>query len=418
MEKIYKSNKLKDVCYDIRGPVLTEAKRLEEEGHRILKLHIGNPAPFGFQMPEEILQDVIHNLPDSQGYCDSKGLYSARKAVMQECQKQGIANVGIEDIYIGNGVSELIVMTMQALLNHGDEVLMPMPDYPLWAAAVALADAKPVHYRCDESAEWMPDCDHIRQAITKRTRALVIINPNNPTGAVYSEQILKELLEIARQHQLIVLADEIYSKILYDDAVHKPAASLADDLLILTLNGLSKSYRAAGLRSGWLVLSGATEHAKDLVEGLSILASMRLCANVPAQHGIQTALGGYQSVNELTQPGGRWHQQREIASKAINAIPGISCVKPKGALYLFPRIDPAVLPIHDDVQLVLDLLCQEHILVVQGSAFSWPEPDHFRLVFLPHPEELTPAIKKMAGFFGRYGQDMPRNLIATASRSA
>lgn len=334
MTLIKKSNKLADVCYDIRGPVLNEAKRLEEEGHRILKLNIGNPAPFGFNMPDEILQDVIHNLPQSQGYSDSKGVFSARKAVMQECQRQNINDVTIENVYIGNGVSELIVMSAQCLLNNGDEVLVPKPDYPLWTAAITLSGATPVHYMCDESAGWMPDLDHVRSSVTKRTKALVIINPNNPTGAVYSKEILEGLLEIARQHQLVVLTDEIYSKILYDDSLFIPAASLADDLFILTLNGLSKSYRAAGLRAGWLVLSGTTHKAQDFITGLDILSSMRLCSNVPAQHGIQTALGGYQSVQELIKPDGLWYKQRDIAWNAINQIPGLSCTKPQGALYL------------------------------------------------------------------------------------
>ena len=404
MKPILKSNKLANVCYDIRGPVLEEAKKLEEEGHRILKLNIGNPTPFGFETPEEILQAVIHSLPESQGYSDSQGIYSARKAIMQECQNQQIQGVEVEDIYLGNGVSELIVMAMQALLNNGDEVLIPAPDYPLWAAAISLSGANPVHYLCDETADWAPDLDHLCSKITSRTRALVIINPNNPTGAVYTQKTLEALLEIARRHHLVVLADEIYSKILYDDVKHIPLASLADDLLILTLNGLSKSYRAAGLRSGWLILSGAKHIAKDFIEGLTVLASMRLCCNVPAQHGIQTALGGYQSVTELTQKDGFWYRQREIAYTMINQIPGLSCTKPKGALYVFPAIDRTVLNIKDDEQMVLDLLCQEHILIVQGTAFNWPSPDHFRLVFLPRPEDLENALSKLSRFLSAYSQ--------------
>lgn len=406
MESVYKSKKLSDVCYDIRGPVLTEAKRLEEEGHRILKLNIGNPAPFGFETPEEIIQDVIHNLPEpsSQGYCDSKGLYSARKAIMQECQQQHIAGVTVEDIYIGNGVSELINLTLQALLNIGDEVLIPTPDYPLWTAATVLTSAKPVYYNCDESNHWMPDPDHIRHCITKHTKALVIINPNNPTGALYPKEMLEELLDIARHHGLVVFADEIYSKVLYDNNQHVPVASLADDLLILTLNGLSKSYRAAGLRAGWLILSGNKLKASDFIEGLDILTAMRLCANVPSQHGIQTALGGYQSIQELIAPDGLWYQQREIAWAALNQIPGVSCVKPKGAIYCFPRIDPEILHIHDDEAMVLDLLRQAHLLVVQGSAFNWPAPDHFRLTFLPRAEALSNAIERIAHFLQGYSQ--------------
>lgn len=404
MKLIRKADKLKDVCYDIRGPILTEAKRLEEEGHRILKLNIGNPAAFGFEAPEEIVHDVAFNLPQSQGYCDSKGIYSARKAIMQDCQREQITGVEIEDIYIGNGVSELIVMAMQASLNDGDEVLLPAPDYPLWAAAITLTGAKPVHYLCDETAEWKPDLDHLRASITKRTKALVVINPNNPTGAVYSRETLNALLEIAREHQLIVFADEIYSRILYDNAIHFPIASLADDLLIFTFSGLSKNWRAAGFRVGWLVISGKKSVAGDLIEGLDILASMRLCSNVPAQHAIQTALGGYQSLLELVTPGGLWYKQRTTAWSAINHIPGLSCVKPKGALYCFPKIDPEVLAIKDDEQMVLDLLQQERILVVQGTAFNWPKPDHFRLVFLPRPEELELAIQKLGHFLAEYTQ--------------
>ncbi len=402
--RIVKSAKLADVCYDIRGPVLDEANRLEEEGHRILKLNIGNPAPFGFDAPEEILQDVIHNLPLSQGYCDSKGLYSARKAVMQYCQQRRVQDVEIEDVYIGNGASELIVMAMQALVNNGDEVLIPAPDYPLWTAAVSLSGGRPVHYLCDENADWMPDLEHLESCITERTRALVVINPNNPTGAVYSRECLEALLEIARRHDLVVFSDEIYDKILYDGAVHHAMGALADDLVIVTFNGLSKTYRAAGFRSGWMVISGAKHRASDYIEGLNILASMRLCANVPSQHAIQTALGGYQSITEYVSPGGRLHAQRERAWEMLNAIPGISCTRPAGALYLFPRIDTERFAVRDDERMVLDLLRQEKLLVVQGTAFNWPRPDHFRLVFLPHLEELEPAIERIAHFFSQYVQ--------------
>lgn len=401
---ILKSHKLDDVCYDIRGPVHAEARRLEEEGHRVLKLNIGNPAAFGFETPDEILRDVIHNLPHSQGYCDSKGLYSARKAVMQHCQQIGINGVEVEDVYIGNGVSELIVLAMQGLLDNGDEILIPTPDYPLWTAAITLCGGRPVHYMCDEGADWAPDLADLRSKITPRTRGLVVINPNNPTGAVYSPDVLEELIEIARQHDLIVLSDEIYDKIVYDDARHIALASLADDLLFITFNGLSKAYRAAGFRSGWMVVSGAKLRARDYIEGLDILASMRLCANVPAQHAIQTALGGYQSINDLVIDGGLLREQRDLAWRLVNDIPGVSCTKPKGALYLFPRIDTRRYHIDDDEQMVLDLLRQEKILVVQGRAFGWPRPDHLRLVFLPHKQELEFAIERIAHFLSTYSQ--------------
>ena len=399
-----KSNKLADVCYDIRGPVMKHAKRLEDEGQRVLKLNIGNPAPFGFEAPEEILQDVIHNLPTAQGYSDSKGLFSARKAVMHYCQQMNIQGVNIEDIYLGNGVSELIVMSLQAMLNNGDEVLIPAPDYPLWTAACTLSGGKPVHYLCDEQAGWFPDLDDIRSKITPNTKAILIINPNNPTGAVYSKELLQEIVEIARQHNLIVLSDEIYDKILYDDAKHTCIASLADDLLFLTFNGLSKSYRVAGFRSGWLIVSGAKHRAKGYIEGLDILANMRLCANVPAQHAIQTALGGYQSINDLVLPNGRLLEQRNRTWELLNDIPGISCVKPMGALYAFPRIDPKICPIHNDEKFVLDLLLQEKLLIVQGTAFNWPWPDHFRVVTLPRVEDLEIAIGRIGNFMKTYRQ--------------
>ncbi|OZG73721.1 aminotransferase [Hahella sp. CCB-MM4] len=404
MLEVKKSNKLQHVCYEIRGQVLEEAKRLEEEGHRILKLNIGNPAPFGFDVPEEIQQDVIYNLSHAQGYADSKGLFSARKAVQHYTQQCGIANVDIEDIYLGNGVSELIVMSMQALLNTNDEVLIPSPDYPLWTAAVTLSSGRAVHYRCDEQSDWFPDIADIESKITDRTRAIVIINPNNPTGAVYSRDLLEQILEVARRHKLIVLADEIYDKILYDGAEHVSLASLADDLLFLTFNGLSKNYRAAGYRAGWMIVSGAKLRAGDFIEGLTMLSSMRLCSNVPAQLGIQTALGGYQSINDLVAPGGRLYEQRNTAYDLITQIPGISCVKPKGAMYLFPKIDPNHLKIKNDELMVLDLLKQERILIVQGSAFNLQDQQHFRLVFLPRVDELTSAIERIEHFMSGYDQ--------------
>ncbi|MGN5518977.1 pyridoxal phosphate-dependent aminotransferase [Halopseudomonas sp. Lyrl_26] len=402
--QVSKSNKLANVCYDIRGPVLRHAKRLEEEGHRILKLNIGNPAPFGFEAPEEILQDVIFNLPTAQGYSDSKGLFSARKAVMHYCQTKQFQGVGIEDIYLGNGVSELIVMAMQALLNNGDEVLIPAPDYPLWTAAVSLSGGKPVHYLCDEQSDWYPDIQDIRSKITPNTKAMVLINPNNPTGAVYPREVLEQLAEVAREHNLLVLADEIYDKILYDGVEHDSFAAVAPDLLCLTFNGLSKSYRVAGFRSGWMVISGPKQRAASYIEGLEILSSMRLCANVPAQHAIQTALGGYQSINDLILPGGRLLEQRDTAWELLNEIPGVSCVKPKGALYLFPKLDPKVYPIHNDEKMVLDLLLQEKILIVQGTAFNWPWPDHFRIVSLPRKDDLEMAIGRIANFLRTYKQ--------------
>ncbi|MBV1959401.1 MAG: pyridoxal phosphate-dependent aminotransferase [Pseudomonadales bacterium] len=404
MPHFSKSNKLSDVCYDIRGPVLQQANIMEEEGHRILKLNIGNPAPFGFDAPEEIVMDVIRNLPAAQGYSESKGIYSARKAIMQEAQRLGIANVAIDDIFLGNGASELIQMSMQALLNSGDEILLPAPDYPLWTASVSLSGGKPVHYLCDESADWQPDIDDIKGKITKNTRGIVIINPNNPTGAVYSKAMLDEIIELARLHNLIIFSDEIYDKILYDEAIHTPTASLADDILFVTFNGLSKSYRSAGFRVGWMILSGAKHRAADYIEGLEILSSMRLCCNVTGQYAIQTALGGYQSINDLLLPGGRLRDQRDKAWELITAIPGVSCVKPKGALYLFPKLDPNLYPIKNDEQMVLDLLRQEHLLVVQGSAFNWPDTQHFRMVFLPREDELEIAIGKIARFLESYRQ--------------
>jgi alanine-synthesizing transaminase len=401
---VRKSHKLDNVCYEIRGPALREADRMEEEGHRILQLNIGNPAPFGFEAPDEILVDVIHHLPTAQGYSDSKGLYPARKAVMQYYQGLGIPNVEIDDIYIGNGVSELVVMGLQGLINNGDEVLVPAPDYPLWTAAVSLSGGTPVHYRCDEQADWFPDLDDIRRKVSPRTRAIVVVNPNNPTGAVYSRALLEGLIEIARANDLVVFADEIYDKILYDDAEHVPLAALAEDLLIITLNGLSKTYRVAGFRSGWMLVSGAKHRARDYIEGLDILASMRLCANVPSQHAIQTALGGYQSIREFIVPGGRLYQQRDLAWSMLNAIEGVSCVKPRGALYLFPKLDVRRFNITSDERFTLDLLRQEKILVVQGTGFNWPEADHFRIVFLPRVEDLEHAIGRIEHFLHGYRQ--------------
>jgi alanine-synthesizing transaminase len=404
MPIIKKSNKLEGVCYDIRGPVLQEANRMEEEGQRILKLNIGNPTPFGFAAPDEIIQDVIRNLPAAEGYCDAKGLFAARKAVMQYCQQIQIENVTIDDIFMGNGVSELIVMCMQALINDGDEFLIPAPDYPLWTAAVTLAGGKAVHYRCDEDADWTPDLADIKSKINSRTRGILIINPNNPTGAVYPEDVVKGVVKLASENNLVLFADEIYDKILYDDAVHYPAGRYAEDILCISFNGLSKSYRLSGFRSGWLVLSGAKHKAKDFIEGLNILASMRLCANVPAQYAVQTALGGYQSINDLILPGGRLKRQRDQAYDAITSIPGVSCVKPKGAIYLFPKLDPAVYNIHNDEQLVLDFLRQERILVVQGSAFNLPTKDHLRVVFLPREDDLQRATDGLRRFLKDYTQ--------------
>jgi alanine-synthesizing transaminase len=398
MQNYRKSAKLDNVCYEIRGPVLREARRLEEEGHRVLKLNIGNPAAFELDVPEEIQQDVIYNLHQAQGYVESKGLFSARKAVMHYCQERGIDKVDIDDIYLGNGVSELIVMSMQALLNTGDEVLVPAPDYPLWTAAVTLSSGKAVHYRCDEQQDWFPDLDDMRRKITNRTKAIVLINPNNPTGAVYPPELLEEVIELARQHNLIILSDEIYDKILYDGVEHVSTASLADDVLFFTFNGLSKNYRAAGYRSGWLIISGAKHKAKDLIEGIDMLASMRLCANVPAQLAIQTALGGYQSIDDLVAPGGRLYEQRETAWRLLNDIPGVSCVKPKGALYLFPKLDPNLYPIEDDEKFVLDLLLQERILLVQGSGFNIDDRQHFRVVFLPRVDALEDAMGRLDRF--------------------
>ena len=402
MQLILKSSKLANVCYDIRGPVLDRAKQMEEEGQHIIKLNIGSPGSFGFDAPDEILRDIIHNLSAASGYCDSKGLFSARKAIMHYAQEKHIQDVQMDDIFIGNGVSELIVMALQALLNNGDEVLIPAPDYPLWTATVVLAGGTARHYMCDEQSSWLPSLDDIRSKITPRTRAIVIINPNNPTGSLYPDELLCEIIEIARQNHLIIYADEIYDKVLYGDAKHTSIASLANDVLFVTFSGLSKNYRAAGFRSGWAVVSGKKHHAHDYITGLAMLASMRLCANVPAQYGIQTALGGYQSINDLVMPTGRLMRQRDLAWKLLTEIPGISCFKPPAAMYLFPRLDPKVYPIKDDQQFVLDLLMEEKVLLVQGSGFNWPHPDHFRVVFLPNSDDLTEAISRIACYLERY----------------
>ena len=402
MKPIRKSAKLANVCYDIRGPILQRAKMMEEDGHHIIKLNIGNLASFGFDTPDEVRQDVIVNLPQASGYSDSKGLFSARKAIMHYTQQKGIAGVALDDIFVGNGVSELIVMSMQGLLDDGDEVLVPAPDYPLWTAAVSLAGGQPRHYLCDEGTGWLPDLDDIRRKITPRTRAIVVINPNNPTGALYPVDVLGDLVEIARRNQLIVLSDEIYDKTLYDGATHTSIAALADDVLFVTFNGLSKNYRACGYRSGWMVISGDKRHASDYIDGLNILASMRLCSNVPGQFAIQTALGGYQSIDDLVMPGGRLARQRDLAHQLVTQIPGVTCVKPSAALYLFPRLDPTVYAIEDDERFVLELLEEQKVLVVQGTGFNWVAPDHLRLVFLPNSDDLTEAVGRIARFLDGY----------------
>lgn len=401
MKTLSKSDKLKNVCYDIRGPVLQEAMRLEEDGHRITKLNIGNPAPFGFNAPDEIIQDVIRHIPEAQGYTDSKGIFSARKAIVQDYQLKGIHGVSVDDVILGNGVSELIVMVTQALLNNGDEVLVPSPDYPLWTAAVNLAGGKAVHYICDEQADWQPDVDDIRSKITDRTKAIVIINPNNPTGAVYSKDVLQQIVALAEQHKLVVFADEIYDRILYEGAQHTHLAGLVNDTLCITFNGLSKAYRLAGFRTGWIMISGNRKFAQSYIEGLNMLASMRLCSNTPGQYAIQTALGGYQSINDLTLPKGRLYEQMQAGYEAINAIPGVSCVKPKGGIYLFPRLDPEVYPVANDEQLVLDFLLEEKVLLVHGSAFNAKDTQHLRIVFLPRVDDLRDAISRFGEFLQR-----------------
>ena len=402
MRPIQKSNKLADVCYDIRGPVLEKSKQMEEEGHKIIKLNIGNLAVFGFDPPDEIVQDMIVNLSSAAGYTDSKGMFAPRKAVVHYCQSKNISGVTIDDVYLGNGASELIVMGMNALLNNGDEVLVPAPDYPLWTAAVSLSGGKPVHYVCDEQAGWFPDIADMRRKITPATRAIVVINPNNPTGALYPVDVLQQIVDLAREHQLIIFADEIYDKTLYDGAEHVSLAALATDVLFITLNGLSKNYRACGYRAGWMVVSGEKRHAKDYIEGLNMLASMRLCANAPGQYAIQTALGGYQSIADLVGPGGRLLKQRDLAHQLLTAIPGVTCVLPKAALYMFPRLDPAIYPIEDDQQFAYELLAEAKVLIVQGTGFNWIAPDHFRVVFLPNSDDLTDAIGRIAKFLEGY----------------
>jgi alanine-synthesizing transaminase len=399
---IAKSSKLANVCYDIRGPVLDKAREMEEEGHKIIKLNIGNLAVFGLEPPDEIVQDMIRNLPHSAGYTDSKGLFAPRKAVVHYTQEKRIHGVTVDDVFLGNGASELITMSLNALLDSGDEVLIPAPDYPLYTASVALSGGTPVHYLCDEQSDWMPDLADIRRKITPATRAIVVINPNNPTGALYPPEVLLQIVEIARQHQLIILADEIYDKTLYDGNTHTSIASLADDVLCLTYNGLSKNYRSCGYRAGWMVVSGEKRHAKDYIEGLNMLASMRLCANTPGQLAIQTALGGYQSIKDLVAPGGRLCRQRDLAYQLLTDIPGVSVVKPKAALYMFPRLDPKFYPIADDQQFAYELLAEEKVLIVQGSGFNWPAPDHFRLVFLPNSDDLADAIGRIARFLDHY----------------
>ncbi len=418
VKPILKSEKLNDVCYDIRGPVLELAQRMEEEGHKIIKLNIGNVGVFGFDPPEEIQLDMIRNLSNASAYSDSKGIFAARKAIMQYCQEKGIQGVTLDDIYTGNGVSELIVLAMNALLNNGDEVLVPAPDYPLWTAAVSLSGGTPKHYLCDESKEWAPDLADLRSKITPRTKAIVMINPNNPTGAIYSKAVLTELTQIAREHGLILFADEIYDKMLYDEEQHISLASLSSDVVIITFNGLSKNYRSCGYRSGWMVVSGDKSRIKDYVEGLNMLSSMRLCANVPGQYAIQTALGGYQSIDDLVAKGGRLARQRDLAWELITAIPGVSCVKPKSALYLFPKLDPEMYPIEDDQQFIADLLREEKVLMVQGSGFNWVKPDHFRVVFLPHEDVLKDAIGRFARFLERYRQKHGKTATASLATKA
>ena len=402
MKPIRKSSKLNDVCYDIRGPVLDKARQMEEEGHKIIKLNIGNLAVFGLEPPDEIVQDMIRNLPHSAGYTDSKGLFAPRKAVVHYSQEKHIAGVSVDDVYLGNGASELIVMSLNALLDGGDEVLVPAPDYPLWTAAVSLSGGKPVHYLCDEQADWLPDIADIRAKITPHTRGIVVINPNNPTGALYPPELLLQIVELARQHQLIIFADEIYDKTLYDGNTHTSIASLADDVLFVTFNGLSKNYRSCGYRAGWMIVSGDKRHAGDYIEGLNMLASMRLCSNTPGQLAIQTALGGYQSIKDLVAPGGRLCRQRDLAYELLMQIPGVSVVKPKAALYMFPKLDPKMYPIADDQQFAYELLAEEKVLIVQGTGFNWPTPDHFRLVFLPNSDDLSDAVGRIARFLGHY----------------
>jgi alanine-synthesizing transaminase len=402
LNPITKSSKLASVCYDIRGPVLDKARQMEDEGHKIIKLNIGNIAAFGLEPPDEIVQDMIRNLPHAAGYTDSKGLFAPRKSVVHYSQEKHIAGVTVDDVYLGNGASELITMSLNALLDNGDEILVPAPDYPLWTASVSLSGGRPVHYLCDEGSGWLPDLDDIRRKITPNTRGIVVINPNNPTGALYPTDLLQGIVEIARQHQLIVFADEIYDKTLYDGVAHTSLASLADDVLFVTFNGLSKNYRSCGYRAGWMIVSGDKRHAGDYIEGLNMLSSMRLCANTPGQLAIQTALGGYQSIKDLVAPGGRLCRQRDLAYNLLSQIPGVSVVKPKAALYMFPRLDPKVYPIADDQQFAYELLAEEKVLIVQGTGFNWVNPDHFRLVFLPNSDDLTEAVGRIDRFLAHY----------------
>jgi alanine-synthesizing transaminase len=402
LKAILKSSKLNNVCYDIRGPVLDLARQMEDDGHKIIKLNIGNLAVFGFDAPEEIQQDMIRNLPNSAAYSDSKGIFAARKAVMQYNQQQGIEGVLLDDIYLGNGASELIVMATNALLNEGDEMLLPAPDYPLWTAAVSLSGGTPVHYLCDEANGWMPNLEDIRAKITPQTKGIVVINPNNPTGALYSVELLQGIVQLAREHDLVLLADEVYDKVLYDDQVHVAMGSLSTDVVTLTFNSLSKSYRSCGYRAGWMVVSGDKKRARDYIEGLNMLSSMRLCANVPGQWAIQTALGGYQTIQDLVKPGGRLRRQRDLAYELITAIPGVSCVKPSAALYMFPKLDPNMYPIADDQAFIQEMLQETKVLLVQGSGFNWPHTDHFRIVFLPHEDDLREAVRRIAKFLELY----------------
>ena len=404
MKTVQKSAKLSNVCYDIRGPIMDAAKQMEEDGHKIIKLNIGNLAVFGFDAPEEVQQDMIRNLPNSAGYSDSKGIFAARKAVMHETQRQGIKGVTLDDIYLGNGASELIALATNALLDNGDEMLLPAPDYPLWTAVTSLSGGTPVHYMCDEDNGWMLNLQDIRAKITPRTKAIVVINPNNPTGALYSKELLLEILQLAREHGLVVFADEVYDKVLYDDVKHTPLGSLSTDVLTITFNSLSKAYRSCGYRAGWMVISGDKKPAKDYIEGLNMLSNMRLCANVPGQWAVQTALGGHQSIDELVKEGGRLRVQRDVAWELINAIPGVSCVKPKAALYMFPRLDPEIYPIKDDQEFFLEVLQETKVMLVQGTGFNWPNPDHFRIVFLPHEPDLREAINRLATFLAKYRQ--------------
>ena len=422
MKTIRKSAKLDNVCYDIRGPILECAQRMEEEGHKIIKLNIGNLAVFGFDSPEEIQQDMIRNLPNSSGYSDSKGIFAARKAVMHYSQQQNIKGVTLDDIYLGNGASELIVMASNAMLNDGDEMLIPAPDYPLWTAAVVLSGGTPVHYRCEEAKGWMPDLEDIRAKVTPRTKGIVVINPNNPTGALYSDDLLKGMIAIAREHGLVIFADEVYDKVLYDGAKHTAIGSLSDDVLTLTFNSLSKSYRSCGYRSGWMVVSGDKKPARDYIDGLNMMSNLRLCPNVPGQWAIQTALGGYQSIKDLVGEGGRLRRQRDLAYALITAIPGVSCVKPVAALYMFPKLDPKIYPIEDDQAFVLELLQETKVMLVQGTGFNWSQPDHFRIVFLPHEDDLREAVGRIAKFLEHYRNrpiaDQPRGAIKLVSARA